>query len=38
VVVLTAPAKATLAVALARPGAFAASRIATATPTTLGGR
>jgi len=38
VVVLTTPAKATLAVALARPGAIAASRIATATSVPLGGR
>jgi hypothetical protein len=37
VVVLTTPAKATLAVALARPGAISASRIATATPATPGG-
>jgi peptidoglycan LD-endopeptidase LytH len=37
VVVLTTPARATLAVALARPGAISASRIATATPATPGG-
>ena len=37
VVVLTAPAKATLAVALARPGAISASRIATTTTASTGG-
>jgi peptidoglycan LD-endopeptidase LytH len=37
VVVLTTPAKATLAVALARPGAISASRIATVTPAAAGG-
>jgi hypothetical protein len=37
VVILTAPAKATLAVALARPGAISASRIATATVAAAGG-
>jgi hypothetical protein len=37
VVVLTSPAKATLAVALARPGAISASRIATTTPAAPGG-
>jgi hypothetical protein len=37
VVVLTSPARATLAVALARPGAIGASRIATTTPAPPGG-
>jgi hypothetical protein len=36
VIVLTAPARATLAVALARPGAISASRIATVTSAPLG--